>query len=264
MERTSPFFGQVVNRHRSGHTRTTTTSHSFREKGSETAKTSFIDEGGKNVICDPRIFLANEKLKELYPKYRQKGYLNLETVTRKDGTTKVLVRGPCDGKYNLVTENGDINPKLPKTIFETLLGPTREQLQHENKQSIREAKDVIARNEEVANDQNEDKYMREQAREKIDEGSRRLAKLEKERITRGRGASALTFESYIPKIRLHSYSNFLGRGSNHRRHSHCALEGAQDRRRWCRQQLEGARQENSGDPPGGDRRDSQLHISNRW
>ena len=41
--------------------------------------------------------------------------------------------------------------------------------------------DEIAQNEKVANNQNEDERVREQALDKIDEGNRRLAQLEKER-----------------------------------------------------------------------------------
>ena len=41
--------------------------------------------------------------------------------------------------------------------------------------------DSISRNEEVVNDQKEDEYVRLRAREKIDEGNRRLAQLEREK-----------------------------------------------------------------------------------
>ena len=160
----------------------TTTSHRYSEKGGTTAETSFIegDTDDRNIIRDPHIFLAIEILKKLYPNYGEKGLLTLETKMRKDGTTKVLVNGPYNGKNNPFTENGDINPKLPKTIFEKL-GPTQEAVQQENEQSRRQVKDDIARNEEVANDPNEDERVRERARKKIDEGNRRLSELKNER-----------------------------------------------------------------------------------
>ena len=73
--------------------------------------------------------------------------------------------------------------------------------------------DEIARNEKVANDQNEDERVREQALDKIDEGNRRLAQLEKERTTRERGASAREDKGYIQKVRVHSRSLALAVGT---------------------------------------------------
>ena len=68
---------------------------------------------------------------------------------------------------------------MPKSTFD-ILGPTRKQLHQENEKLLREVEDEIAQNEEVANDQNEDEYVRSRAREKIYEGNKRLAEREKE------------------------------------------------------------------------------------
>ena len=159
--------------------RKTTTSQEDSERG-QTAETSFITgEPSSNVIREPRILLANEKLQELFPDYGKKGFLDLEVAKKKDGTSKVQIIGPYGGKYNLFTETDEINPKLPKSTF-NILGPTREQLQQENEKLLRKVEDSIAQNEEVANDQNEYEYVRSRAREKIDEGNKRLAELERE------------------------------------------------------------------------------------
>ena len=53
-------------------------------------------------------------------------------------------------------------------------------MQQENEKLLRKVEDSIAQNEEVANDQNEYEYVRSRAREKIDEGNKRLAELERE------------------------------------------------------------------------------------
>ena len=159
--------------------RKTTTSQEYSERG-QTAETSFITgEPSSNVIRKPRILLANEKLQELFPDYGKKGFLDLEVAKKKDGTSKVQIIGPYGGKYNLFTETDEINPKLPKSTF-NILGPTREQLQQENEKLLRKVEDSIAQNKEVANDQNEYEYVRSRAREKIDEGNKRLAELERE------------------------------------------------------------------------------------
>ena len=159
--------------------RKTTTSQEYSERG-QTAETSFITgEASSNVIPEPRILLANEKLQKLFPDYGKKGFLDLEVAKKKDGTSKVQIIGPYGGKLTLFTETDEINPKLPKSTF-NILGPTREQLQQENEKLLRKVEDSIAQNEEVANDQNEYEYVRPRAREKIDEGNKRLAELERE------------------------------------------------------------------------------------
>ena len=75
-------------------TRKTATSQKYGERGEATAETSLIDDRGGSVICDPRIFLANEKPQQLYQNYGKRGLLTLKTVAGQDGTTKVLVVGP--------------------------------------------------------------------------------------------------------------------------------------------------------------------------
>ena len=159
--------------------RKTTTSQEYNERG-QTAETLFITgEPSGNIIREPRILLANEKLQDWFPDYGKKGFLDLEVVKKKDGTSKVQIRGPYGGKYNLFTETDEINPKLPKSTFD-ILGPSRKQFQQENAKLLREVENKIAQNEEVANDQNEDEYVRSRAREKIYEGNERLAELERE------------------------------------------------------------------------------------
>ena len=78
--------------------RKTTTSQEYSERG-RTAETSFITgEPSSNVIREPRILLANEKLQELFPDYGKKGFLDLELAKKKDGTSKVQIIGPYGGK----------------------------------------------------------------------------------------------------------------------------------------------------------------------
>ena len=78
--------------------RKSTTSQEYSERG-QTAETSFITgEPSSNVIREPRILLANEKLQELFPDYGKKGFLDLEVAKKKDGTSKVQIIGPYGGK----------------------------------------------------------------------------------------------------------------------------------------------------------------------
>ena len=172
-----PSTGEDIPLETLGHRRTTT-SQIYGERSSNTAETSFIDGG--NVVRDPRILLTNEKLQETYPNYGKKGFLTLKTVAGRDGNTKVVVVGPKGGETALFTKDGTISSKIPKASLE-ILGPTREALMRENAQMLREVEDRISHNEEVANDRNEDKDVRERAAEDVNEGNRRRSELENER-----------------------------------------------------------------------------------
>ena len=86
-------------------TRHTTTSQKYGERGKgTTAEISFItgvdscnvirERSGPRTEREIRIGNASDRLKELYPKFGERGFLTLGTVTRKNGAAKVHVSGP--------------------------------------------------------------------------------------------------------------------------------------------------------------------------
>ena len=86
-----PLISESIEKHIPFVRRKTTTSQEHSDK--------FITgETSSNVIREPRILLANEKLQKLFPDYGKKSFLDLEVAKKKDGTSKVQIIGPYGGK----------------------------------------------------------------------------------------------------------------------------------------------------------------------
>lgn len=154
------------------------------ERGPHTAETSFIEgvpSGRVSNTDSLRIRTANETLKQSYPDYGENGkFLTLE-VSQKKYPGKVVVRGPKGGETTLFKADGvTLNPKISKTDMKTL-GPERAVLIQENEQQREEIQQEIVEDEQIANNENEEPAIREQAREKVREKTEQLNALENER-----------------------------------------------------------------------------------
>ena len=150
------------------------------KRGPKTAETSFIEEqpSGKVMTADClRIQTANETLKMDYPQYGKDGKLLTLEVAR----GKVIAVGKRGGRYPLFKADGrTINPKLLKEIMNTL-GPHWTELIEVTDKEIKELDKTLQEDTRVANDENEQPSVRERARERITENTKRRTQLVQER-----------------------------------------------------------------------------------
>ena len=154
-------------------------------KGVEgTAETSFI-EGGLDYV-KAKIRLENEKLMNNYPEYEKRSksgkLLILEYKLDKKGKGRVYVRGPAGGgPYPLyLADEETLNPKLPKSIMETL-GPKTTELIDMTDGELDRIEKELQEDTRIADDENEQPSVRERAGEKITENTERRDQLVQER-----------------------------------------------------------------------------------
>ena len=144
-----------------------------------TAKT-FFTEG---LDYDQRrILLENEKLEYDYPKYKDIiERLTLEYRVDKNGKGRIWVKGPNKGWYPLyLADEETLNTRLPKTI-RNILGPKRTKLIQQKDEEIEELEKTIEEDTKVADDENEEPFVRERARIGITDDTERREQLVQER-----------------------------------------------------------------------------------
>ena len=153
-----------------------------------TAETTFIEGMPKGRVRDAASLkseLANQRIEEKYPNYGKDGKL----LTLKVVAGQVLVAGPKGGGTNLYQADGEtLNPQLLKLKFvQKILGPKRTELVQQKEQEIHqkaqqreELNKTIEEDTKVADDENEQPSVRDQARERITENTKREAQLGQE------------------------------------------------------------------------------------
>ena len=103
-------------------------------------------------------------------------------IVNQKGKGRIWVYGPeGGGPYPLyMADEETLNTKLPKSILK-ILGPKRIELIEQKDQEMEELDKTIEENMKVANDENEEPSVRERAREKVTEDSKRRVQLVQER-----------------------------------------------------------------------------------
>ena len=112
----------------------TTTMNRPPERDSDTVENSFIEgDTGSRTTFDPlKIQVANETLSKKYPNYGKDGTILTLELSKTKYPGKVVVIGPRGGEIPLLKADSQrINPKLPKSVTETL-GPERQVLIQQN------------------------------------------------------------------------------------------------------------------------------------
>ena len=120
-------------------------------------------------------------LEKVYPDYGKDGkILNLE-VSKGKYLGKIVVKGPRGGETPLFKADGvTVNTKISKADLKTL-GPERTVMIQQNEQQAEDVRRVILEDEQIANNENEEPAVKEQACEKVIERREQLAALENER-----------------------------------------------------------------------------------
>ena len=155
-----------------------------------TAETSFTEglpTGRVKNMDSLKIELAHQTIKAEYPEYGTKSNLIILEVEN----DKVVVRGAKGGLYNLFKADGrTLNPALLRYKgFQQTLGPTREELIHRKDDAIQEKTQqqeeldkTIKNDQEIADDENEQPSVREQARERVAQNTEKRTQLGRERV----------------------------------------------------------------------------------
>ena len=153
-----------------------------------TAETSFIEGMPEGRVQDPdslKIKLGHQMLEQQYPNYGKDGKL----FTLKVVAGKVGVVGPQGGFTHLYLADGKtLNPQLLKLKFvREILGPKRAVLIQQKEQEIqqkaqqrKEFAKTIEENTKIAENENEQPSVRDQARERVAENTKREAQLGQE------------------------------------------------------------------------------------
>ena len=150
-----------------------------------TAETFFIEgmpKGRVKNMDSLKMELVHQRIQEKYPEYGKEGkVLTLQVV---DG--KVLFVGPKWGLTNPYLADGrTFNPKFVQMKnVQKILGPTREELIRQKGQEIQqkaqeseELNKTIEEDTKVAEDENEQPSVRDRARERVAENTKRQAQL---------------------------------------------------------------------------------------
>ena len=154
-----------------------------------TAETSFIEgmpEGQVKNADSLKTELVHQRIQEQYPEYGKDGKVFTLEVGD-DG--KVRFVGPKGGFTDPFLADGrTFNPKFLKLKnVQKILGPTRDELIRQKDQEIQqnaqqqeELNKTIAEDTQIAEDENEQPSVREQARERVAENTQRKAQLGQE------------------------------------------------------------------------------------
>ena len=116
-------------------------------------------------------------IKQEYPQYGENGKFLIKV---KEG--KVFVVGPKGGENTPLfkADGRTINPKISKTDMK-VLGPHWTEVVDLKDEEIEEANKALQGDQRVANDENEEPFVRDRARERITENTERITQLNNER-----------------------------------------------------------------------------------
>ena len=179
-----------------------TTFNRGKEKGPESAETSFIEGPTHSRVLE----LDKKAWETLTMKFPNAKASELEATYSKTGKLQVKKFGFGKRAYPLFTfgkRAGEqrLNPNLTKEI-KVALGPEREVLIAQKDKDISELQNSIPEDEEIANDENEQPSVREIARERITEKREQIDALEneRERLEEERLEEGLTLREKVKNI----------------------------------------------------------------